>query len=144
MNSQKQSLKITMTQSNLIHQPKLHQSNKPLRWNTQTTDLLRRLDIKFCSYCLENNYRLPRTHSDNECLHPQLKDKHKRVSEYGNKLENTVIHLSPMKYAKSLGHLTPDVALYDQGSDVTYTCRRDLLTNVRQLATPCYFDRPKG
>ncbi|TIC18108.1 hypothetical protein E3Q13_02200 [Wallemia mellicola] len=49
-----------------------------------------------------------------------------------------------MKYAKSLGHLTPDVALYDQGSDVTYTCRRDLLTNVRQLATPCYFDRPKG
>ena len=49
-----------------------------------------------------------------------------------------------MKYAKSLGHLTPDVALYDQGSDVTYTCRRDLLTNVRQLATPCYFDTPKG
>ncbi|TIC28442.1 rve-domain-containing protein [Wallemia mellicola] len=91
---------------------------------SQTTDLLRRLDIKFCSYCLENNYRLPRTHSDNECghLHPQLKDKHKR----------------------SLGHLTPDVALYDQGSDITYTCRRDLLTNVRQLATPCYFDTPKG
>lgn len=86
----------------------------------QTTDLLRRLDNKFCSYCLENNYRLPRTHSDNECLHPQLKDKHKRVSEYGNKLENTGIHLSPMKYAKSLGHLTPDVALYDQGSDVTH------------------------
>ncbi|TIC17595.1 hypothetical protein E3Q12_04456 [Wallemia mellicola] len=29
------------------------------------------------------------------------------------------------------GHLPPDVALFDQGSDVTYTCRLDLLTNRR-------------
>ncbi|TIC71429.1 hypothetical protein E3Q00_04470 [Wallemia mellicola] len=30
-----------------------------------------------------------------------------------------------------MGHLPPDVALFDQGSDVTYTCRLDLLTNRR-------------
>ncbi|TIC41782.1 hypothetical protein E3Q07_01472 [Wallemia mellicola] len=42
------------------------------------------------------------------------------------------------------GHLPPDVALFDQGSDVTYTCRLDLLTNVRQLNTPERFSTISG
>ncbi|TIC58546.1 hypothetical protein E3Q03_04256 [Wallemia mellicola] len=34
------------------------------------------------------------------------------------------------------GRFPPDTAFFDQGSDVTCTCRLDLLTNIRQLNTP--------
>lgn len=58
---------------------------------------------------------------------------------------NSITHISSINYEKSLeGQLTSDIALFDQGSDITYTCRQDLLTNVRQLATSCYFDTLKG
>lgn len=58
---------------------------------------------------------------------------------------NTIIHFSSINYKKSLKRqLTPDVSLFDQGSDITYTCRRDLLTNLRQSTALCYFKTPKG
>ncbi|TIB99149.1 hypothetical protein E3Q16_04214 [Wallemia mellicola] len=45
--------------------------------------------------------------------------------------------LSPANYRTLMtGRFPPDTAFFDQGSDVTCTCRLDLLTNIRQLNTP--------
>ncbi|TIB81833.1 hypothetical protein E3Q06_04442 [Wallemia mellicola] len=124
----------------------------------QSTELLNRINIKSCSYCLNNNYKAPHTHTQNECghLHPELKNKHMNKRQLNTFEKHRSINnpYTPPNYKSQLssenyktlltGHLPPDVALFDQGSDVTYTCRLDLLTNVRQLNTPERFSTISG
>ncbi|TIB97536.1 hypothetical protein E3Q16_04416 [Wallemia mellicola] len=99
------------------------------------------------------------THTENEFghLHPELKNKQHMNKRQLNKFENHrsinkpytqpnyKSQLSSENYKTLLtGHLLPDVSLFDQGSDATYTCRLDLLTNVRQLHTPERFSTISG
>ncbi|TIB82591.1 hypothetical protein E3Q20_04416 [Wallemia mellicola] len=124
----------------------------------QTTELLNRIDIKSCSYCLNNNYKAPHTHTQNECghLNPELKNKHmnkRQPNTFEKHRPTNNPHTSPNYKSQSssenykpllTGHLSSDVALFDQGSDVTYTCRLDLLTNIKQLNTPVRFSTING
>ncbi|TIC30770.1 hypothetical protein E3Q09_04211 [Wallemia mellicola] len=124
--------------------------NNPENDQTPTDNLILRINIKFCSYCLENHDKSPHTHTDNDCghLHPELKDKYMNKRHLTNSEEtrpNIKPQLSSTNYGTSMTRRFPsDVALFDQGSDVTYTCRLDLLTNVRRLNTPERFGTING
>ncbi|TIB98074.1 hypothetical protein E3Q16_04370 [Wallemia mellicola] len=105
---------------------------------SQTTDLLRRLDIKFCSYCLVKRHKSPQTHTDNEF------ERQRSINTPETKLSSQP-QLSPANYRTLMtGRFPPDTAFFDQGSDVTCSCRLDLLTNIRQLNVPERFGTLSG
>lgn len=53
--------------------------------------------------------------------------------------------LSFVNYEEPLKwHLTPDVILFNHGSDITYNSRRDIFTNMRQLTSSKRFGTADG
>ncbi|TIB95142.1 hypothetical protein E3Q17_04386 [Wallemia mellicola] len=150
---------MSVNQTTLLDRANKHNDrNSPEKDQTSTNILLHRINIKFCSYCLEKRHKSPQTHTDNECghLHPELKDKHmknKQLNKFGRQRSintpetklSSQPQLSPANYRTLMtGRFPPDTTFFDQGSDVTCTCRLDLLTNIRQLNTPERFGTLSG
>ncbi|TIB93802.1 hypothetical protein E3Q17_04457, partial [Wallemia mellicola] len=67
---------MSVNQITLLNRANKHNDrNSPEKDQTSTNNLLHRINIKFCSNCLEKRHKSPQVHTNNDCghLHPELK-----------------------------------------------------------------------
>ncbi|TIC60536.1 hypothetical protein E3Q02_04256 [Wallemia mellicola] len=67
---------MSVNQTTLLNRANKHNDrNSPEKDQTSTNNLLHRINIKFCSNCLEKRHKSPQIHTNNDCghLHPELK-----------------------------------------------------------------------